>query len=143
MELSFAMIGYLYHWCIHKWYLWPFIPTLVQLYLEGNGWTLTESMSNRSITCFHFSPFSNFSSMWDGSRLEKKQVVCRDVIALLKSEGAHLYLALFSEKTGGAQSTFYLNVAKKLGAGPPGPLGDYIPVSYTYVFQVNFVPFRA
>ena len=56
------------------------------------------------------------------------KALCRDVVALLKSKGAHLYEALSLKKTGGAQSTLYLNLAKKLGGpGPPGPLGHYIP----------------
>ena len=54
-------------------------------------------------------------------------VVLRDVVALYKSEGPTLIVPF---SLGGTQSTFPLNLAKKLGGlGPPCPLGNYIPAS--------------
>ena len=42
---------------------------------------------------------------------------------LFEKWGAHLYWALFPGENWGAQSTFYLNTAKKLGGpGPPRPV---------------------
>ncbi len=49
-----------------------------------------------------------------------KNTSCRDVVPLLKNEEAYLYWP-FSQVKAGAQSTFYLNLAKKLE-------GDYTPV---------------
>ena len=57
-------------------------------------------------------------------------VILRDAVALYKSEGPTLIVPFSLKKTGGTQSTFYLNLAKKLGGpGPPCPLGNYIPAS--------------
>ena len=57
-------------------------------------------------------------------------VVLRDVVALYKSEGPTLIVPFSLKKTGGTQSTFYHNLAQKLGGpGPPCPLGNYIPAS--------------
>ena len=59
-----------------------------------------------------------------------KMTNIRDVVSFLKSEAAHLYWALFREKSGGTKPLFTLIWQKK--RGPPCPLGDFIPEYFWY-----------
>ena len=54
----------------------------------------------------------------------------RDVVALLKSEGACLYWALFCGKNWGPEVLFTLIGPKKWGGGGGSLKGNYIPIKY-------------
>ena len=57
--------------------------------------------------------FPTYLDIIDGCPHTRFQAHIRNIIPLLKTEGARLYLALFPEKKKGFQSTFYSNWPKK------------------------------